>query len=263
MKAMAAVFSNRNSKPVLAALTTVSLLFVVLTTTHAMGSCIVPTVHGNVPNIEKWVHDPVLYASSDTVLQQEKVHAWVDCHGLGSPPFTWSVTGTGFFLSKEKTYSDQETNILNAAAAACGSAMITVSDSRGATATGSVRCTSSGQWVAKGNYCGFDQVVPASEHRYGKPYYYFKAYQGNGRVDMTIVHAGGTGNCSTPWQDFDSAYYCAEKICHKYVSKAKLDPKPCIDTTSLVSWSVCECYESTIWHCMYPKGLTYFEWECR
>lgn len=263
MRALAAVHHIRNRWLLLVGLTTLLVSFVIWTSETVLGSCVVPTVPGNASNIAKWVLAPVLYASSDTAERQEEVDAWVDCQGWGSPPFTWTVTGTGFSLSKARTYSDQETNVLSAGGTACGSAIIQVSDSRGVTASGSVRCPSSGKWEPKGYYCGFDQVVPASEYRYGKPYHYFKAYHGNKRVDMTITGSGGSGTCSTPWQDYDYSYYCAERDCHKYISKARLDPKPCIDTTSLVSWSLCECYESTIWNCMFPKGISYFEWECR
>ena len=62
----------------------------------------------------------------------------------GIPPYSWSVSGSGFSLSQSQTVS--VSNTLNADSTACGAATITVTDALGDVVTGYVRCTI-GQWV--------------------------------------------------------------------------------------------------------------------
>jgi len=61
------------------------------------------------------------------------------------PPYSWSVSGTGFELDKETTNSDYETNTLSALSSACGSATIEVTDECGEKVNSYVRCTV-GNW---------------------------------------------------------------------------------------------------------------------
>lgn len=146
MRTLAAIHHIGNRWLLLVCLTTFLVSSVIWTSETVLGSCVVPTVPGNVSNIEKWVFDPVLYASSDTVQRQEEVDAWVDSQGWGSPPYTWTISGTGFSLTKIQTLRESEINIINADGSACGAASVTVTDARGKKDTGYVRCTSSGKW---------------------------------------------------------------------------------------------------------------------
>ena len=64
----------------------------------------------------------------------------------GLPQYNWSVVGTGFGLAQSQ--SNDVSNILTAGSTACGTATITVTDRRGDTTAGYVRCTA-GHWVLK------------------------------------------------------------------------------------------------------------------
>jgi len=72
----------------------------------------------------------------------------------GIPSYIWQVSGTGFILSEGATKG--LTNTLIANDTACGSATITITDKRGDSCTGYVRCTA-GSWAKKetGYACGF------------------------------------------------------------------------------------------------------------
>lgn len=69
-------------------------------------------------------------------------------------PFDWSVSGTGFTISYEKT--DGRSNTIWADATACGSATVTVTGCDGSSASGSVRCTDDSQWTWESD----DEVDP-------------------------------------------------------------------------------------------------------
>jgi hypothetical protein len=66
------------------------------------------------------------------------------------PPFSWSVSGTGFRLAD----SEGSVNELLADDGACGAAEITVTDNEGNTITGYVRC-SNGSWGNRTEGCIF------------------------------------------------------------------------------------------------------------
>jgi len=68
----------------------------------------------------------------------------------GTPPYSWSVSGTGFSLGS--TTTSGVTNTLDADGSACGTAVITVTDASGDTAVGGVRCTT-GVWGAPDPNC--------------------------------------------------------------------------------------------------------------
>lgn len=68
----------------------------------------------------------------------------------GHGPYRWSVSGTGFWFDEDRTGTSVKTTsriaTLYSDASACGSAAITVKDSRDKEVTGSVRCLE-GTWV--------------------------------------------------------------------------------------------------------------------
>jgi len=72
----------------------------------------------------------------------------------GIPPYTWSVSGTGFNL--EETETQGLSNALIADDTACGTAKITVTDASGKTTIFKVRCTA-GYWRCIEGIChGYD-----------------------------------------------------------------------------------------------------------
>ncbi|MHC4676621.1 MAG: hypothetical protein ACYTBZ_29405, partial [Planctomycetota bacterium] len=63
------------------------------------GGCInVPTMPGTVKDIEGFKGKPIIYASGDDVGRNDYVEVWVDSGGLACPPYSWSVSGTGFLF---------------------------------------------------------------------------------------------------------------------------------------------------------------------
>ena len=77
---------------------------------------------------------------------------WVDSEGWARPPYSWSLSGTGFHFGNVSgpttatTDEDLEGLELWADDTACGSGTITVTDVCGNTGTDYIRCTT-GQWV--------------------------------------------------------------------------------------------------------------------
>jgi hypothetical protein len=85
--------------------------------------------------------------SAETINKSSSVSVYVEG---GYPPYTWSVSGTGFTLGNEVTIG--VANSLIADADSCGSASITVTDACGFSASGAVRNVDEGQW---------EDVIPA------------------------------------------------------------------------------------------------------
>lgn len=91
--------------------------------------------------------EPAVYVQSgNTSMPRNDSEAmYVDSDELACPPFTWSVTGTGFSFSKSQTDSDLEINYLQTDNTACGVATITVTDDCGVTYTTYYHCDQ-GHW---------------------------------------------------------------------------------------------------------------------
>jgi len=100
-----------------------------------------PTIPGNANDDN--MHPPLQYdpANPQTIDRNNTIA--ISVIG-GAPPYSWSVSGTGFDLEEYQT--TELSNILFADDTACGSADITITDASGNTAKGSVRCTA-GKWV--------------------------------------------------------------------------------------------------------------------
>ena len=120
----------------------------------------VSTISGNHVVPEGWVsececegYSPNVYTSSETVTRNNHVDVWVDSGGLACPPYSWSASGTGFHFNSstgpttEETQGDLIELQLWADGMACGSAIITVTDTCGKSATASVRDPNHGLWV--------------------------------------------------------------------------------------------------------------------
>ncbi|MCK4792353.1 MAG: hypothetical protein KAV87_51965 [Desulfobacteraceae bacterium] len=112
--------------------------------------CVVPTVTGNVDKPEGW-NSPKIYTSSEEVDLNNFVKVWVDSEGWARPPYSWSVSGTGFHFGSVSgpttatTNEDLEELELWADDTACGTATITVTDSYNNTETAYIR-SSNGVW---------------------------------------------------------------------------------------------------------------------
>lgn len=86
--------------------------------------------------------------SGDTVARSDSVTVAVTGTDVATP-LEWTVSGTGFTLTKSTTTG--LTNTLNAGASACGRADITVTDSCGNVVTGAVKCTTGGWQACSGS----------------------------------------------------------------------------------------------------------------
>jgi hypothetical protein len=178
----------------------------------------------------------------------------------GVPPYSWSVSGSGFSLDDNIT--EGLSNTLLADYAACGSAEITVTDSRNATATGSVRC-SAGQWVQVTDDCQIPG--PANNGNYERiegQYRVYQRYTTNGATSssacqddedgtFTCDNAGSLGSCYTRFESCDggSGMGCVECISHGVFPCVQQEP--CGDGT----YKTVRCYCTS--------AFTLYEWQCQ
>ena len=80
----------------------------------AMGaSCSFVTVPNNITYPDGWFSTPQIQTSSDVIDQGNPVNACVVSSGLPCIPYNWSVSGTGYPLSKATTYGDLEKTVLS------------------------------------------------------------------------------------------------------------------------------------------------------
>jgi len=125
----------------------------------AQGGCATPTITDEVaipsdwPEWPEWHGRLEIHSEMETIARNEGIDLWSVVEGGNPcPPFTWTVSGTGFYfgsISGPTTATTQEEfEILElwADSTACGSAWITVTDACGQRAEGSVRSTA-GKWV--------------------------------------------------------------------------------------------------------------------
>jgi hypothetical protein len=112
-----------------------------LNSTGAMGQerCIVPTVPGEVKDIESYLKLQCDPANPEEIARNSS--ATIGVIG-GAPPYCWEVAGKGFSMTPETMVP---TNKLYADSTACGFADITVTEAHGEQVPCDVKCTS-GQW---------------------------------------------------------------------------------------------------------------------
>ena len=108
-----------------------------------------PTVPGEFTIAPDW-HPPLQYDPANPQTIDRNNTVTISVIG-GIPPYTWSVSGTGFTL--EEIPDNELSYILHADGTACGAATIEITDTTDALIAGYVRCTT-GQWVYKGHICG-------------------------------------------------------------------------------------------------------------
>jgi len=112
-----------------------------LNSTGAMGQerCIVPTVPGEVKDIESYLKLQCDPANPEEIARNSS--ATIGVIG-GAPPYYWEVAGKGFSMTP---VTMGPTNKLYADSTACGFADITVTEAHGEQVPCDVKCTS-GQW---------------------------------------------------------------------------------------------------------------------
>lgn len=160
----------------------------------------------------------------------------------GSPPYTWSVSGTGFTLEDDTT--QDLSNTLYADSTACV-ATVSVTDSRGQIVSGDVRC-SCGGWVSKGNYCGLPGEYDIKEawtwHNNG---FIYTKYEGNKKQTQHKDHvSNAVCGGATPCTDMCTWFDCNDTV-------------GCI---SCIEESQDMCGERG--YCICNWRLNYYEYEC-
>ena len=130
----------------------------------------ISTVPGNriIPPNWRDAYKPKIYSDNDEIARNNYVNVWVDSDGKACPPYSWSVSGTGFHFDSASgpttatTNADLETLQLWADGTACGPATITVTDLCEGNDEEYVRCTN-GRWVKKNiNIC----IMKVSRRRF-------------------------------------------------------------------------------------------------
>lgn len=79
------------------------------------------------------------------------------CVTGGTPPYAWSIAGSGFSLAISQT--NGLCNTVNTGETSCGSAEITVSDKFGSVTTGAMR-SGTGVWVMPGAPYQGECIIP-------------------------------------------------------------------------------------------------------
>ena len=88
--------------------------------TISLADCIIPTVSEEVnyqsenPNCWCYNHEPAIDKSSETITPGGSINLWVDSEGACTP-YSWSVSGNGYSLSKATTNADNEITVLTSA----------------------------------------------------------------------------------------------------------------------------------------------------
>jgi len=190
----------------------------------------IPTIPGN---YERGEMDgnctdeiPLISISADTVARNNFITITIDPANIGSPPYNWAISGSGFHFNNdsgpvtEQTYSPTEELQLWADSTACGSAIITVMDGCNESSTTSVREPNNGSWVlieeiSCGTLDGGGCTCHSDFYSIEGAYRYLDSYVA-GNLMGTRWHP--TGSCSPyPTTDYTHNYcYCVGYYPKKY-----------------------------------------------
>jgi len=180
----------------------------------------------------------------------------------GTGPYKWSVSGTGFTLNNSTSTS----NTLNANNSACGSASITVTDKYGDTVSGSLRCTSSGEWVrADNDYC----AIPGDGTYLGD--WKYTRTEGKYKIDQRYKAGNGSHGSYGPCTCDDYVPLCETEGCDyqpqqcitfKHPGADFSGEWPCYDScvSCGTGYGVPYCCKSI--RCMDIVYLNLYEWKC-
>ena len=224
----------------------------------------ISTVPGNriIPPNWRDAYKPKIYSDSDEIARNNYVNVWVYSEGRACPPYSWSVSGTGFHFDSASgpttatTNADLETLELWADGTACGSATISVTDGCGDTTTGYVRCTS-GQWDL---VC--DSLLPdgncnvfAANPQVFKSYHYplNKRITIHQRCLWSRGSAGGRACLFMSCGGFDSQNYIPTTSCITW---------PSVDCADLLGGIGYTCSGGTDECCTLNLGIEVHQWNC-
>ena len=222
------------------------LLFVIVNTSiiQAEEQCYVMTVTANVEYKDTWLlqWDP---SNPDEINRNNSVLLKVKG---GFPPYSWSVSGTGFSLEDDTTQG--LSNTLYADNTACV-ATVSVTDSRGRIVSGDVRC-SCGGWVNKGQICGLEGRYDTKYYSSWVSGYVYTKERGNQRQTQTAIRSYGScdeeGVCESRCTANDGS---GNLRCNKiYGCEA------CIAQYDYEAWCDASGY------CWCTVHLQYYEYEC-
>jgi hypothetical protein len=208
-----------------------------------------PTFPGNAGYIEGWRQgcecngvEPLIILSSHTVTCNNYIEVWVDSGNQACPPYAWNLTGTGFHFNNQSgpetttTDADYEKLEIWADSTACGSIIITVTDTCGIESTASVRQPDNGKWVLIEEItCGTVDSVP------------------------------GSGTCHSNYYCTEGAYRCLDS----WVAGTNMGTRwhPIIDCTKYpcTPYDKDYCKAAGFYHEFYHVGIHYKKkwiWDC-
>jgi len=205
------------------------------------GYCPVSTIQETVEYPENWnlEWDP---SNPDEIDRNDSVALKVIG---GYPPYAWSVNGAGFTLVNDITQG--LSNTLNADSTACV-ATVTVTDSRGISVSGDVRCRCGG-WVSKGEICGLAGTYDSKYYDNWVSGDIYTKVQGNQKQTQTVIQVSNLDcdqyNCgdSCTWNDGSGNFRCNKSY----------GCEPCIaGAEALCDGGYCHC----------TMSRNYSEYEC-
>uniref|UniRef100_A0A6M3J0K4 Uncharacterized protein n=1 Tax=viral metagenome TaxID=1070528 RepID=A0A6M3J0K4_9ZZZZ len=236
-----------------------------ITVVDSVGGSITVTIKpgSNKCNVLYYVSPTWSAENSETMGRSTNIGLAVDD---GAGPFTWTVSGTGFWFDEGHSITSIETEGGNTSlysdATACGAATITVKDACGTSITDYVRGTVSSGWVDTNNHeCtieGLGTIVPELGGTFpacnGGCHY--ELIDGNLRV-IAVVHGMGYGeNYCRDYSDvcaIGNTYDCA------------VSGQDNCEACGVSPITTCTCYVDydglDDW-CWCSGGKTDYTWEC-
>jgi len=134
--------------------------------------------------------------SPETIVQDGQATVYVTG---GVSPFTWTVSGTGYTLSAQKTSG--RANTLIASESACGTATITCTDECDTQVEGTLRNVTAGKWgPTQSPFCGLAGVQC-------NPLPYNNYYGNYGYIEMYATSGGGKQMHRHYYDLYGMAYY--------------------------------------------------------
>jgi len=214
----------------------VLLIISLPTAADSDGICPLPSIPEEIEYNESWrIH----WTASNPQTIASKTCIDLSISG-GSPPYTWSMSASGFSLMANQT--TVTSNTLCADDSACGAAIVSVTDFKEETVTGSVRSTK-GKWILIGNDC----VIPGPKTRkiqdglWERVYGRYRQTQSYGKVywNGTCLHREPPcGN---------QAYCCIPK------------PNPGIECIALESTGLIDSYDRHAFPCYWQSPARWTE----
>lgn len=231
----------------------------------ADGMCIFPTSTKEVAFAPEWHGKLEIHAEKLTIDCGESIALWCTSkEGIPCPKFSWSVSGTGFYLgaigSKTgETEAELEIIQLLADANACGTATITVTDQCGESREGWVRSTEGG-WVYVSDECvlsdseSYYQIGPDDPYApncNGLEFHFQKIYGHRKQHQITCAGYPDYANCDS-----------VPAICAAYADSECGDYANCLDGDFKDFYPfICDPSDG-FYRCFCVHTVKYYEWKC-